>query len=342
MSSFSGEPYSTTATLCYDADFYPFGGERPYTNNCSQAYKFTGKERDAESNLDHFEARYYSSATGRFMSPDPGNMGAIDDSPQTWNMYSYVANNPMNATDPDGLDCVYLSDMGTSIEYVDTNSNLSECQDNGGYWADGSFVAAWKDPSTGDLLIETTDQNGDTGLTEAGFGSTGGTPWSSQTQWTPGSASNSPGGSSDESIDPFGRAVLERLNQMPMQRFIGVVYVGSVAVGAAGGAICSVACDGASALNMGGDYGERLIATAQDANGKNVGESILNRMMSLDQRRLLVQYFDTGELPEGLTERSLQIYKEIAQRTIAAGRDEGLNIQETRLTMIDNALKLLK
>ena len=103
---------------------------------------------------------------------------------------------------------------------------------------------------------------------------------------------------------PFWTSGVEPSNQMPMQRFIGVVYVGSVAVGAAGGAICSVAYDGASALNMGGDYGERLIATAQDANGKNVGESILNRMMSLDQRRLLVQYFDTGELPEGLTEGS--------------------------------------
>lgn len=34
------------------------------------AYKFTGKERDAESGLDDFEARYCSSTLGRFMSPD--------------------------------------------------------------------------------------------------------------------------------------------------------------------------------------------------------------------------------------------------------------------------------
>jgi RHS repeat-associated protein len=35
------------------------------------AHKFTGKERDSESGLDNFIARYNSSNMGRFMSPDP-------------------------------------------------------------------------------------------------------------------------------------------------------------------------------------------------------------------------------------------------------------------------------
>jgi RHS repeat-associated protein len=33
--------------------------------------RFTGKERDAESGNDYFEARYYASSMGRFLSPDP-------------------------------------------------------------------------------------------------------------------------------------------------------------------------------------------------------------------------------------------------------------------------------
>ena len=33
-------------------------------------YKFTGKERDSESGLDMFGARYYRSSLGRFMTPD--------------------------------------------------------------------------------------------------------------------------------------------------------------------------------------------------------------------------------------------------------------------------------
>ena len=50
-------------------------------------HKFTGKERDAESGLDNFGARYNSSSMGRFMSPDPENISSIlnQDDPQSWN-----------------------------------------------------------------------------------------------------------------------------------------------------------------------------------------------------------------------------------------------------------------
>jgi RHS repeat-associated protein len=64
----------------------------------------TGKERDAESGLDYFGARYYGSALGRFTSPDPGSIGAEPSDPQSWNAYAYAGNNPLSQTDPDGLD----------------------------------------------------------------------------------------------------------------------------------------------------------------------------------------------------------------------------------------------
>ena len=38
-----------------------------------QKHHFTGKERDTESGLDYFGARYYTSSMGRFMSPDDGS-----------------------------------------------------------------------------------------------------------------------------------------------------------------------------------------------------------------------------------------------------------------------------
>jgi RHS repeat-associated protein len=90
---------------CYDADFYPFGGERVVTDTCSQNYKFTGKERDTESGNDYFGARYYGSSMGRFLSPDPVFISAqrlMD--PQGLNLYSYVRNNPLGLTDDSGLD----------------------------------------------------------------------------------------------------------------------------------------------------------------------------------------------------------------------------------------------
>jgi RHS repeat-associated protein len=104
---------STTATLCYDADFYPFGGERPYTNSCTQNYKFTAKERDSESGLDNFAARYDSSSMARFMSPDEIGPGQHPGAPQTWNLYSYVNNNPLTLTDPSGR---YTCDKNTMTQ----------------------------------------------------------------------------------------------------------------------------------------------------------------------------------------------------------------------------------
>jgi RHS repeat-associated protein len=66
---------------------------------------FTGKERDSESGLDNFGARYDSSQYGRFMTPDPAGMAAADlTNPQSWNQYAYVMNNPATLTDPTGLD----------------------------------------------------------------------------------------------------------------------------------------------------------------------------------------------------------------------------------------------
>jgi len=97
----------TTATLCYDADFEPYGGEHAYTNNCAQNYKFTSKERDTESGLDNFGARYYASTTGRFMTPDWALRPiavpyAKFGDPQTLNLYTYVENSPLNRIDADG------------------------------------------------------------------------------------------------------------------------------------------------------------------------------------------------------------------------------------------------
>lgn len=71
------------------------------------AYKSTGKERDAESNLDMFGARYYGSSLGRFMTPDwaekPIDVPYAEfGNPQSLNLYSYVKNNPTTTRDPDG------------------------------------------------------------------------------------------------------------------------------------------------------------------------------------------------------------------------------------------------
>jgi RHS repeat-associated protein len=75
------------ASPCYDGDFYPFGREHAFVDSCPQNYKFTGKERDGESGLDYFGARYYSSSLGRLMTPDL-TASSSPMNPQSWNLYA--------------------------------------------------------------------------------------------------------------------------------------------------------------------------------------------------------------------------------------------------------------
>ena len=65
--------------------------------------KFTGQQRDTETGVDYFQARYYGSTLERFTSADPANAGADASSPQSWNGYAYVGNNPINGVDPTGM-----------------------------------------------------------------------------------------------------------------------------------------------------------------------------------------------------------------------------------------------
>jgi RHS repeat-associated protein len=94
-------------------DYLPFGEEifagtggrtagQGYTANDGVRQQFTRKERDVETGLDYFLARYYSSTQGRFTSPDELLADQLPHNPQSWNLYSYVRNNPLRTTDPDG------------------------------------------------------------------------------------------------------------------------------------------------------------------------------------------------------------------------------------------------
>jgi RHS repeat-associated protein len=88
----------------------------------------TQKERDNETGLDYFGARYYASTQGRFTSPDPGNAGADEGDPQSWNGYAYSLNNPLRFIDPDGLRWAQIAvDGGIGYGWFDDN----EKDDNG-------------------------------------------------------------------------------------------------------------------------------------------------------------------------------------------------------------------
>lgn len=98
---------NATGTPCYDASFTPYGQEvlNPNVNQtCPPNYKFTGYELDSETGNFYALARHYSPRLGRFLSPDPAGLAAVNPThPQTWNRYSYVTNAPAELTDPLGL-----------------------------------------------------------------------------------------------------------------------------------------------------------------------------------------------------------------------------------------------
>jgi RHS repeat-associated protein len=94
-------------TIKAESDYYPWGGELQFVNNDTNHYKFTGKERDAESGLDYFGARYYSNGLGRWVSADWSATPvpvpyANFNNPQSLNLYGYVGANPATKADLDG------------------------------------------------------------------------------------------------------------------------------------------------------------------------------------------------------------------------------------------------
>ena len=88
-------------------DYTPFGTVWPTVppNPSPDVRQFAGKERDNETDLDYFGARYYADQTGRFTTVDPvldAQKALLD--PQRWNRYAYARNNPFVFIDPDGAD----------------------------------------------------------------------------------------------------------------------------------------------------------------------------------------------------------------------------------------------
>ena len=94
-------------SVCFDADFLPFGYEKDVVNTCTQNYKFEGKERDTETANDDFGARYYTFRLGRWLSADWSSVPAPVPyanltNPQTLNLYAMVSDNPESFADLTG------------------------------------------------------------------------------------------------------------------------------------------------------------------------------------------------------------------------------------------------
>jgi RHS repeat-associated protein len=184
-------------------DYLPFGEEIPsgiggrssLYGTDSPRQRFTGKERDAETGLDYFGARYLSSAQGRWTSPDQPFADQHLADPQSWNLYAYTTNNPLRFIDDNGGvkhdangNVVFEQSSSGTFTFLDnattkltdgTNGTLSiSWQANFGriYADDGTPIEASK--ATSDMSVVVRDANGNvvqqggSGLLPAGFSNT--------------------------------------------------------------------------------------------------------------------------------------------------------------------------
>ena len=177
-----------------DCQSLPYGDQQsctpapnaPSTSDDATPLHFTGKERDAESGNDYFGARYYASTMGRFMSADSGVDQDVSD-PQSWNLYSYVRNNPVTKTDSDGRSVQICSN--------DSNGN-QQCQTI----SDEQYQAAQQASNSGGLsgtsLSNLQNSSSGSGTITDSSGATVGT-----VQWTP----DNPGIQGPQAIQAFGQ-----------------------------------------------------------------------------------------------------------------------------------------
>ncbi|MCX6572090.1 MAG: RHS repeat-associated core domain-containing protein [Candidatus Aminicenantes bacterium] len=120
--------------VVYSATYNPYGGVQipDQYNNIDPLPKFSGKERDAESELDYFGARYYDRSQYRFISADPKMyLATALMPPKKWHFYSYCSNNPVAYIDPNGAAEIYFQ---LNIYYVSSEAiwEISGHQTRGG------------------------------------------------------------------------------------------------------------------------------------------------------------------------------------------------------------------
>jgi RHS repeat-associated protein len=195
-------------------DYLPFGeevganagrGSQWAIGNDSINQKFTGKERDSESGLDYFGARYYGSALGRFTRPDDGS-DQDPGNPQSWNLYSYVRNKPLTNTDPTGQDCVTTSQTSTTLTVTTERGGSSDtCS---GTYVDGTVDVNSYSYKDGSLSWSDNSSNG-------------------------GGAINFVSGQSSSDISPFGLGVVQAVGRNTNSSYglIGTVIGGSAVGG---------------------------------------------------------------------------------------------------------------
>jgi RHS repeat-associated protein len=118
--------------------FFPYGEDRTGMNYPQSGQYAFGTYLDNGSGLYYADQRWYAAAPGRFLSPDRRVAGVNVGNPQSWNLFAYVNNDPINYRDPRGMSPCKVSD-DDDPDYDYANADSDGCgDDSGGGGGDGT------------------------------------------------------------------------------------------------------------------------------------------------------------------------------------------------------------
>ncbi len=122
--------------------YFPYGEERTATTDGREKFGTYFRDPAPTGGLDYADQRYYSPIAGRFIAPDLGNAGDLNN-PQSLNLYSYVLGDPINLGDPSGL-APTCGNLGYSFNgtYMGTVSSVLGAGDDVALLAEAEYTEA--------------------------------------------------------------------------------------------------------------------------------------------------------------------------------------------------------
>lgn len=137
---------NTTGAVVQSYVYDSYGQIKQQNGIIANPFTFTGREFDSESGLYNYRARYMDSFSGRFLQEDPRSFTGT-----SLNLYTYVKNDPVNLSDPLGLDWLdnlsnFSAGFGDSLTFgltdwvrdqMGTNDAVDKCS---GYYKAGEYV----------------------------------------------------------------------------------------------------------------------------------------------------------------------------------------------------------
>jgi RHS repeat-associated protein len=303
-------------------DYLPFGeelfapaggrtGPLGYVAGDGVRQQFTSKERDVETGLDYFQARYYSSVSGRFISADEPFADQYQQDPQTWNLYAYTSNNPLVRVDDDGKRWFYKdiydehgNRINRLVQWVDANE-------------DGTYT------SPGEGYVEFIPTKESRHLWTCSDGT-----------WSACNKVAKLGEASDGS--PTVKELWTGRVESANDHLVGALLAARVLLGirSAGAAFNAWRAEREArrAAELWKNRGEIKIQPSQQ---KKLSDFFGGGPQGARDR------MNNFQVPEGLTRETLEKYAEIARRTINAGKDKS-GTQAERLKLVERALKEMK